>query len=268
MRNSERLYYENQLELQKHDLRKSWKIMKEIIGKVNESDENNFECIIEGSLTEVVQQIAKAFINHFTEIGPNLASKIISRVNPMSYMSSSIENNMFLPYIDETEISTIIKNSSPGWDNIPPVLLKSCITPYIKPLTYIVNKPFETGISPDPMKLAKIVPIFKSVDKKILSNYRPISVLTFFSKNFDGAISKYLSEFLDSNNTLYKYQFGFRKKFSTSHAIISIVEKINNALSSGKCVAGVFLVFRKPYDTVTHSILLKKFMHIASVVIV
>ena len=48
MRNSERLYYENQLELQKHDLQKSWTIMKKIIGKVCESDENNFECIIEG----------------------------------------------------------------------------------------------------------------------------------------------------------------------------------------------------------------------------
>ena len=45
------------------------------------------------------------------EIGPNLASKIISRINPMSYISSSIENSMFLPYIDETEISTIIKIS-------------------------------------------------------------------------------------------------------------------------------------------------------------
>ena len=166
----------------------------------------------------------------------------------MSYISSSIENSMFLPYIDETEISTIIKNvknSSPGWDNIPPVLLKSCITSYNKPLTYIINTSFETGISPDPMKLAKIVPIFMSGDKKIISNYRPISVLTFFSKIFENAISKYLLEFLDSNNTLYKYQFGFRKKFSTSHAIISSVEKINNALSSGKCVTGVFLDFRK-----------------------
>ena len=228
MRNSERVYYENQLELQKHDLRKSWKIMKEIIGKVNEPDENNFECIIEGSLTKDVQQIAKAFNNYFTEIGPNLASKIISRVNPMSYISSSIENSMFLPHIDETEISTIIKNiknSSPGWDNIPPVLLKSCITSYIKPLTYIVNKSFETGMFPDPMKLAKIVPIFKSGDKKIISNYRPISVLTFFSKIFEKAISKYLLEFLDSNNTLYKYQSGFRKKFSTSHAIFRLLKK-------------------------------------------
>ena len=108
MRNSERLYYENQLELQKHNLRKSWKIIKEIIGKVNESDENNFECI-KGSLTKDVQQIAKAFNDYFTEIGPNLASKIISRINPMSYISSNNENSMFLPYIDETEISTIIK---------------------------------------------------------------------------------------------------------------------------------------------------------------
>ena len=66
--------------------------------------------------------------------------------------------------------------------------------------------------------------------------------------------------FLDSNNTLYKLQFDFRKKYSTSHAIISIVERINTALNAGKHVAGVFLDFRKAYDTVNHSILLKK-MH-------
>ena len=121
------------------------------------------------------------------------------------------------------------------------VLLKSCITSYIKPLTYIVNKSFETGMFPDPMKLAKIVPIFKSVDKKIISNYRPISGLTFFSKIFEKAISKYLLEFLDSNNTLYKYQFGFRKKFSTSHAIISIVEKNKQCIKlremCGRCLS-------------------------------
>ena len=74
----------------------------------------NFEANFYQQLTKDVQQIAKAFNNYFTEIGPNLASKIISRVNPMSYISSSIENSIFLPHIDENEISTIIKNSGPG----------------------------------------------------------------------------------------------------------------------------------------------------------
>ena len=123
----------------------------------------------------------------------------------MSDISSYIENSMFLPHIDENEISIIIKNitnSSSGWDNLFPVLFKSCINSFIKPLTYIVNKLLESGISPDPLKLAKIVFIFKSGDKKIISNYRPISVLTFFSKIFETAISKYLLAFLDSNNTL------------------------------------------------------------------
>ena len=263
MRNTERLYHENQLELNKHDLRKSWKIMKEIIGKQSDYDINNFECLIDGSLSKDPELISEAFNNYFTEIGPKLASKIKKGINPMSYLSSSIENSMFLPHIDENEISTIIKsikNGSPGWDNLPPILFKSCISSFIKPLTYIVNKSFKSGIFPDPLKLAKIVPIFKSGDKKIISNYRPISVLTFFSKIFEKAISKYLLAFLDSNNTLYKFLFGFRKKYSTSHAIISIVERINTALNAGKHVADVFLDFRKAYDTVNHKILLKK-MH-------
>ena len=109
--------------------------------------------------------ISEAFNNYFTEIGPQLASTIKKRINPMSYLSSNIENSMFLPHIDENEISTIIKNiknSSTCWDNLPPVLFKSCISSSIKPLTYIVNKSFESGIFPDPLKLAKIVPIFKS----------------------------------------------------------------------------------------------------------
>ena len=228
MRNTEHLNHENQLELNKHDLRKSWKIMKEIIGKQSNFDKNNFEYIIEGSLTKDPELISEAFNNYFTEIGPKLASKIKKGINPMSYLSSNIENSMFLPHIDENEISTIIKNiknGSPGWDNLPPVLFKSCISSFIKPLTYIVNKSFESGIFPDLLKLAKIVPIFKSGDKKIISNYRPTSVLTFFSKIFERAISKYLLAFLDSNNTRYKFQVGFRKKYSASHAIISLLKE-------------------------------------------
>ena len=92
----------------------------------------------------------------------------------------------------------------------------------------------------------------------MVSNYRPISVLPVFAKVCEMIMENHLLEFLNSNNTLYKLQFGFRKHFSTSYAIILLVEKINKAISSDKYMLGVFIDFRKAYHTVNHSVLLKK----------
>ena len=64
-------------------------------------------------------------------------------------------------------------------------------------------------------------------------------------------------DFLEHNNILYDFQFGFRKHHSTNHAIITMVEKVSNALDTGKIVVGVFLDLKKAFDTVNHDILLK-----------
>ena len=68
----------------------------------------------------------------------------------------------------------------------------------------------------------------------------------------------HLINFIDANKILYKYQFGFRKSHSTKHAIISLVEKVNNVMDSGQISIGVFLDLRKSIDTVDHCILLDK----------
>ena len=68
----------------------------------------------------------------------------------------------------------------------------------------------------------------------------------------------HLINFIDANKIVYKYQFGFRKSYSTNHAIISLVEKVNNAMDSGNISIGVFLDLRKVFDTVDHCILLDK----------
>ena len=68
----------------------------------------------------------------------------------------------------------------------------------------------------------------------------------------------HLINFIDANKILYKYQFGFRKSHSTNHAIISLVEKVNNAMDSGKISIGVFLDPRNTFDAVDHCILLDK----------
>ena len=141
--------------------------------------------------------------------------------------------------------------------NIPAPIFKPFIKEYIKPLTYVINKSFESDKFPNLLKFAKTIPIFKSGGKSMVSNYRPISVLSVFAKVYEKIMANHLLE-KNSNNTLYKFQFGFRKHFSTSHAIISLEERINKVISSDKYMIGVFLDFRKAYDTVNHSILLKK----------
>ena len=58
-------------------------------------------------------------------------------------------------------------------------MAKKCITGFIEPLTYLINKSFSEGIFPTELKLARLVPILKAGDPMFLTNYRPISILIF-----------------------------------------------------------------------------------------
>ena len=82
-------------------------------------------------------------------------------------------------------------------------------------LTHIINKSLKEGVFPSELILAKVVPIFKAGATNKMTNYRPISVLSFFSKVFEKIIYHRLIEFMDHNDFLYCYQFGFRQRHST-----------------------------------------------------
>ena len=136
--------------------------------------------------------------------------------------------------------------------------MKSVSEEYNKPLTYLINKTISQGHFPEELKLARVIPIYKGENDQLIQNYRPISVLPFFSKIFEKIIFNHVINFLNDNNVLYDYQFGFRKQHSTSHAIITLVERVEKALDTGKVVVGVFLDLKKAFDTVNHTILLHK----------
>ena len=139
---------------------------------------------------------------------------------------------------------------------MPASIMKQLINYYAEPLTYLINQSISQGIFPEELKLAKVLPIFKCEDEQLVQNYRPISILPFFSKVFEKIMSKYIIEFMEENELFYKNQFGFRKQHSTSHAIITLIEKVSKALDTGKIVVGVFLDLKKAFDTVDHTILL------------
>ena len=204
--------------------------------------------------------IANTFNNYFVHVGSSLAKNIQNETNPLQYFES-IENSIHIPEINMDEVRTIIsaiKNSASGYDELPASILKQCSDSYLEPLTLLINLSISRGIVLDKLKIARVIPIFKGEDEQLVQNYRPISVLPFFSKKFEKIVATYVIEFLEDNSVFYNYQFGFRKSHSTSHAIITLVERVSKALDMGKYVVGVFLDLNKAFDTVDHTILLRK----------
>ena len=111
-------------------------------------------------------------------------------------------NSIVIPTITTLEVRNIIsytKNSSPGWDYIPATIAKKCIEYYINPLTHIINNSIKEGVFPSELKLARIVPLLKSGDSSQITNYRPISILSFFSKIFEIIMYNHIVDFMDSN---------------------------------------------------------------------
>ena len=180
-------------------------------------------------------------------------------------MSSQINGSFLITSTNKKEIYKIIKslnsNKSCGPNSIPTKVLHLLQDQISNHLATICNLSFSTGVFPDFLKTAKVIPIHKKNSKLEVSNYRPISLLSNIDKIFEKLMHSRLIEFLEEKQILHYRQFGFRKDFSTNHAILTLLESIQKALDDGQFACGIFIDLEKAFDTVSHDILLEKLNH-------
>ena len=111
---------------------------------------------------------------------------------------------------------------------------------------------------PEKLKIAKITPIYKKDDKYCVKNYRPISILPVVSKVIEKIVYNQLYSYFTKNNYLNTNQYGFRKNFSTEHAILELNERILSEFDKNNTALAIFLDLSKAFDTIDHKILLAK----------
>ena len=129
--------------------------------------------------------------------------------------------------------------------DIPNAMLRM-IAPIISPaFTNIYNESLNTGIVPDILKISRITPIYKSGTVTNPNNYRPISVLSAFSKILERIVYNQLESYLVKNNIFFEYQFGFRKGHSTEQAILEITDSLKTAIDKKEITCGLFWDFSK-----------------------
>ena len=163
----------------------------------------------------------------------------------------SMSNSFFLSPVSSEQIEDIISSLMYKSSNLltyPTILIKSIKSLWSPLLSNIINLSFTCGFFPKFLKIAHVIPIYKSGEKTKPGNYRPISIISFLSKVFEKAVSDKLYSFFEHFQLFDFSQFGFREKFSTLNVISNMLQFIYSHLDAGKIFYRFFLI------SVKHSI--------------
>ena len=213
------------------------------------------------SLTEP-SDICEMLNSHFSSIGSKLASALPHGNNSFEYYITPTESTFQLQHTTVAVVLKLIERLSPnkatGLDTISCRLLKEAAPIIASSLVSIINKSIDTGIFPLNWKIAKVFPLFKANDRTNPQNYRPISVLPVISKICERLVYDQLYSYLTEHDLLTKYQSGFRPLHSTVTALLNITNDWYLNIDNGLINMAVFIDLAKAFDTVSHTILLKK----------
>ena len=212
------------------------------------------------------KQLSQMFATFFSDKVQKLHSALKSSAtlsSPHTPPRLTPPNLNFFSHVTEDEVSKLISQSSDTFcdlDPIPTSLLKECLSALLPTLTTMINLSLSTGFFPDQFKACSVIPLLKkyNLDREDLSNYRPISHLSFLSKLTERVVKNRLTQHLSSNNLLNKFQSAYTKHHSTESTLLAVHDHIIKAMSQQQVTALCLLDLSAAFDTIDHSILLHR----------
>ena len=266
IRAAKRDFYHDKFNELKHSFKKTWQSINFVLNRTRKKAEFPTSFLVNGQQVTDKTEIANKMNAFFTNIGPNLAKNIIHDNKPdfSSYLSQPSPSHFYIEYTDAEKIEAVIlglgNKDSEGIDGISSKFLKRICEPIAKPLSYIINQSLLSGIFPDRLKIAKVIPLYKDNDESEndFQNYRPISILTSLSKVFEKVMNLQLTQYLNVNGKFAPNQYGFRKNHSTELAATELIDRLTQDAMNQNNPFSIFIDLSKAFDTLDHEILLTK----------
>ena len=262
-------YFREKWEETGQDSRKQWRFMNELVKP--KLKENTIEALLVDNIevtnpTDILNELNK----HFTTIGKSIVNELNCDIeNIPLHLKANInfeeihcDNSIYTNPTSTIEINNVIldlkQNSSPGHDGVSVKDVLNLKEELVPILTDLTNNVLSTGVFPQELRLNKVTPIYKSGKKNIMGNYRPISIVSVFSKIVEKIIKKRILDFVDRFVGMDAFQYGFTEKSSTLSTTLDLINTVMTELDNNKIVVSVFIDLRKAFDVVSCDILLDK----------
>jgi hypothetical protein len=266
---------QQQLETQLHDTKNNPKqqanILKSLIPSRSQRRTSPTTIIYENITYTEPTDIANALNDRFITIGHKTSETIPQAAPPLPKEEEEKKEedrpppSFKLNHTTTEIVAKTMKNINPNKANdifkIKPIILKE-LADFLSPhLTILYNNAIDENRYPDPLKVTKLIELYKCKNKTDPANYRPISLLPIIAKIFDTIINSQLMTHLTTHNIISPTQYAFRPDSSTTLALQTIINNIHKNRKNKQPLLAIYVDLSKAYDTVSHDKLLHKLRH-------
>ena len=254
-----RYHFESKCAENKSNTKELWQLINKAARKISDKTSIIEYLNSDGLQLHNPEDITNKLCDHFSTVGNKFAEKIASpykSIDEYLCLIRSNENSLFLHPTTPYELLKLMNHlpniRSSGHDRINNIILKE-IGEYICTLiTYLFNESMTTGVFPDVMKIAEVLPLYKGKARYEVENYSTISLLLTISKLLEKLMYSQVYDFLISSNQLYESQYGFRRNHACKHAIGQFISEVVKNSQLGKITVGIFLDLSKAFDMLEH----------------